>query len=101
MYDMATRDAIREWVVVQRRSQRSAARQFGVSRETVARLLAEPAAACVTDASGTPLVSGRESPLPGLFFCGFHVAPTGMLREIGIEAQRIARAIGAGRHTPV
>jgi len=60
-----------------------------------------PAAARVTDASGSPLVSGRESPLHGLFFCGFHVAPTGMLREIGIEAQRIARAIGAGRHTPV
>ena len=44
VYDVATRDAIREWVVVQGRSQRSAARQFGVSRETVARLLAEPAA---------------------------------------------------------
>lgn len=29
MYDVATRDAIREWVVMQGRSQRSAARQFG------------------------------------------------------------------------
>ena len=37
VYDVATRDAIREWVLVQGRSQRSAARQFGVSRETVAR----------------------------------------------------------------
>jgi cation diffusion facilitator CzcD-associated flavoprotein CzcO len=27
---------------------------------------------------------------PGLDFCGFFVSPTGMLREIGIEAQRIA-----------
>jgi indole-3-pyruvate monooxygenase len=26
----------------------------------------------------------------GLYFCGFVVSPTGMLREIGIEAQRIA-----------
>jgi putative flavoprotein involved in K+ transport len=60
-----------------------------------------PAMARVTDASGTPLVSGCESPLRGLFFCEFHVALTRMLREIGIEAQRIARAIGAGRHTPV
>ena len=42
---MATRDAIREWVVVQGRSQRSAARQFGVSRDTVARLLREEPAA--------------------------------------------------------
>jgi len=47
----------------------------------------------VSDASGMPLVSGRESGLPGLYFCGFHASPTGMLREIGIEAKRIARAI--------
>lgn len=58
-----------------------------------------PVAARVTDAAGVPLVSGRESPLHGLFFCGFHVVPTGMLREIGIEAQRIATAIAAGQHT--
>ena len=38
---MATRDAIREWVVVQGRSQRSAATRFRVSRDTVARLLRE------------------------------------------------------------
>jgi hypothetical protein len=28
--------------------------------------------------------------LPGLHLCGFHVASTGMLREIGLEAARIA-----------
>lgn len=38
------RDAIREWVLVQGRSQRAAAKHFGVSRETVARLLSEPPA---------------------------------------------------------
>ena len=50
----------------------------------------------VTDAAGVPLVSGGESALAGLYFCGFYVSPTGMLREIGMEAQRIAAAI-AGR----
>ncbi len=47
----------------------------------------------VLDAEGVPLVSGRESALPGLYFCGFYVSPSGMLREIGIEAQKIAKAI--------
>ena len=41
MYDVARRDGIREYVLVQGHSQRAAARQFGVSRDTVARLLAE------------------------------------------------------------
>ena len=48
-------------------------------------------------ADGTPSSSGRESALPGLYFCGYRVAPTGMLREISREALRIARAIAA-RH---
>jgi cation diffusion facilitator CzcD-associated flavoprotein CzcO len=47
----------------------------------------------VTDERGTPK-SGCET-LPGLYFCGFYVAPTGMLREIGIEAKRIAASIAA------
>ena len=46
------------------------------------------------DSRGAPGKSGTEL-LPGLFCCGFHVAPTGMLREIGIEARRIAAAIAA------
>jgi indole-3-pyruvate monooxygenase len=33
---------------------------------------------------------------PGLYFCGFVVSPTGMLREIGIEARRIAEHIAMG-----
>jgi thioredoxin reductase len=31
--------------------------------------------------------------LPGLYTCGFFVSPTGMLREVGLEAQQIARLI--------
>jgi hypothetical protein len=50
----------------------------------------------VTDAVGVPRTSGYETALPGLYFCGFTNVSTGLLREIGIEAQRIARAI-AGR----
>jgi hypothetical protein len=33
----------------------------------------------------------------GLYFCGFSVTPTGMFREIGIEARRIAHHITATR----
>lgn len=29
----------------------------------------------------------------GLYFCGFHVAPTGQIREIALDAQKIARHI--------
>jgi indole-3-pyruvate monooxygenase len=43
----------------------------------------------VLDDDGAPLSSGREA-APGLYFCGFYVAPTGMLREMAIEARRIA-----------
>jgi indole-3-pyruvate monooxygenase len=54
------------------------------------------------DASGTPLTSGYESPIAGLYFCGYYVSPTGMLREISREARRISAAIarkGEPRHT--
>jgi indole-3-pyruvate monooxygenase len=46
---------------------------------------------------GRPAASGRETALPGLYLCGFHVAPTGMLREISLEARRIADALARGR----
>ena len=49
----------------------------------------------VCDSRGIPHVSGGPTALPGLYFCGFFVSPTGMLREIGIEAQRIAKHIAA------
>ncbi len=47
----------------------------------------------VCDGVGTPLISGRPCGLPGLYFCGMRVAVGGMLREIGIEARRIAAEI--------
>lgn len=49
--------------------------------------------AAVYDNQGTPLASGRETAIPGLYFCGYYVSPTGMLREIGLEARRIQAAI--------
>ena len=44
----------------------------------------------VFDAHGMPRVTGRATAAPGLYFCGQITVPTGQLREIGIEAQRIA-----------
>jgi len=59
-------------------------------RPSVATFLAPVAEAL--DAEGVPTASGAET-LPGLYFCGFHIAPGGMFFEIGREARRIARAI--------
>ncbi len=56
----------------------------------------EEASVCC-DENGTPLASGREMPLPGLYFCGYYVSPTGMLREIAAEARRICSAIARNR----
>jgi cation diffusion facilitator CzcD-associated flavoprotein CzcO len=50
-----------------------------------------PEAHGVFDAKGVPLATGHTTPEPGLFFCGLIASPTGQLREIGIEARRIAR----------
>jgi cation diffusion facilitator CzcD-associated flavoprotein CzcO len=47
----------------------------------------------VCDQDGRPSVSGGPTALPGLFFCGQFVSPAGMLREIGIEARRLARLL--------
>ncbi len=58
---------------------------------TIDTFLAE--APTVTDEQGVPRASGTETDVPGLYFCGFTNVPTGLLREIGIEAKRIARAI--------
>ena len=51
-------------------------------------------AATTHDETGTPLTSGRETRLSGLYFCGYRTVSTGVLREIGIEARRIGAAIG-------
>jgi len=49
----------------------------------------------VFDQHGMPLVTGRATDAPGLYFCGQITVPTGQLREIGIEAQRIAASVKA------
>jgi len=64
-------------------------------RHDLARLL--PGLEGVLGADGRPLASGRECAVPGLYLCGLFVAPTGMLREIGLEARRIAEAIARAR----
>ncbi len=51
----------------------------------------------VLSESGKPLVSGRRTAEPGLYFCGAIPSATGQLREIGIEARRIADAIAEDR----
>lgn len=45
------------------------------------------------DEEGRPSCSGREASLPGLYFCGFYISPTGMFREIALEAKRIGADI--------
>jgi indole-3-pyruvate monooxygenase len=60
-------------------------------RPRVNAFLEESPTAC--DGDGTPRFSGPEAPVPGLYFCGFHVSPTGMLREIALEARGISAAI--------
>ena len=49
----------------------------------------------VTDQDGGPTSSGKQTQLPGLYFCGYYVSPTGMLREIAIEARQISAAIAS------
>jgi cation diffusion facilitator CzcD-associated flavoprotein CzcO len=46
----------------------------------------------VFDAHGMPRVTGAATEVPGLYFCGQTVSPTGQLREIALEAQRLASA---------
>lgn len=50
-----------------------------------------PDAHDLLDAHGVPRATGAASGQPGLFFCGHIPSPTGQLREVGLEAQRIAR----------
>jgi cation diffusion facilitator CzcD-associated flavoprotein CzcO len=51
-----------------------------------------PDAEGVLGGTGAPLVSGRPTAEPGLFFCGAIPSAIGQFRQIGIEAQRIAQA---------
>ncbi len=54
-------------------------------------------ASAAHDENGIPASSGCETPIPGLYFCGYYVSPTGMLREIALEARRISAAIAQKR----
>ncbi|HEX8794082.1 MAG TPA: NAD(P)/FAD-dependent oxidoreductase [Polyangiaceae bacterium] len=47
----------------------------------------------VLDGRGYPRLRGRESELPGLYFVGFNLGEAGHLRQIAIEARRVAAAI--------
>ena len=49
-----------------------------------------PQAADTLDSRGTPRITGEPTRAPGLFDCGQIPSPTGQLRQIGIEARRIA-----------
>jgi hypothetical protein len=49
------------------------------------------------DAHGRPRASGHETAVPGLYFCGYDLSSTGMLRQIGIEAMAIGRDIASHR----
>ena len=52
-----------------------------------------PGALDTLDDAGMPKISGGATAVAGLYFCGFYISPTGQLREIGLEARRIARDI--------
>ncbi|MDQ1513795.1 MAG: putative flavoprotein involved in transport, partial [Microbacteriaceae bacterium] len=45
----------------------------------------------VLDESGRPVRRGGRPAAPGLYFLGYSIVISGALREIGIEARRIAR----------
>jgi indole-3-pyruvate monooxygenase len=47
----------------------------------------------IADARGRPNQFGEETGIPGLYFVGFGNPPTGALREIALEAPRVARSI--------
>jgi indole-3-pyruvate monooxygenase len=51
----------------------------------------------VLDEQGCPRESGDESSIRGLYFCGYDLTSAGMLRQIGIEAKAIGRAIVSSR----
>jgi indole-3-pyruvate monooxygenase len=47
------------------------------------------------DEAGMPRAFGGTPASEGLYFCGFRVVPTGMLREISLEARKIGARIAA------
>lgn len=67
-------------------------------RPQVSDFLAE--ASSVLDEAGIPTSSGKESAIRGLYFCGYYVSPTGMLREIALEAKQISESIAKWIQSP-
>lgn len=47
----------------------------------------------IADARGRPHRFGEETVIPGLYFVGFKNPPTGVLREIALEAPHVAESI--------
>ena len=56
-----------------------------------------PDHASLLDAHERPRACGSETAIPGLYFCGYDLSSTGMLRQIGIEALAIGRDIASRR----
>jgi len=56
----------------------------------------------VLDATGMPLAHGAGTlpQAPGLYFVGIAVELAGLLREIGLEARAVARAVVGRQHAP-
>jgi cation diffusion facilitator CzcD-associated flavoprotein CzcO len=105
LIDVGTLDAIRDGRIELRDDVASFARETVVFKQSRAErfeaiILATgfrpdlrallPDANGVLNATGAPLVSGRATTEPGLFFCGAIPSALGQFRQIGIEAQRIA-----------
>jgi hypothetical protein len=47
----------------------------------------------ISDARGRPRVNGGPSGIPGLYFVGYGIAPSGALRAISQEAPRVAALV--------
>jgi len=88
--DSFSRDAVR---FVDGRSEPFDAIVLATGYETGLRAMFDSDPAVLDDGS-YPRAYGHEA-APGLYFCGFHLVPTGLLREIGIEAVRIADHIAS------
>lgn len=65
----------------------------GESRSFDAIVLATGYRPCLPAGVADLPLDDRVGGARGLFFCGFYVSPTGMLREVGIEARRITEGI--------
>ena len=108
LIDVGTLDAIRDGRIKLRGDVASFARESVVFKQSPAErfdaiILATgfrpdlrpllPDAKGVLNATGAPLVSGRATAEPGLFFCGAIPSAIGQFRQIGIEATRIADSV--------